>query len=137
MPTTINIFNRNTYDTQDKFLQMKYNISNKNTTRDNNCSTPFRMPYKHNRKVNNKNDCEPNTKILKDNHSLYCCYDPYIRNIQNPGGKIVNNFLYSKNGYLYKKHVLYNQNTVSGFQSSNPVDISKNLYQGTPFCSSN
>ena len=73
MPTTINIFNRNTYDTQDKFLQMKYNISNKNTTRDNNCSTPFRMPYKHNRKVNNKNDCEPNTKILKDNHSLYCC----------------------------------------------------------------
>jgi len=133
MPTTINIFNRNTYDTQDKFLQMKYNISNKNTTRDNNCSTPFRMPYKHNRKVNNKNDCEPNTKILKDNHSLYCCYDPYIRNIQNPGGKIVNNFLYSNNGYLYKKHVLYNQNTVSGFQSSNPVDISKNLYQVTPF----
>jgi hypothetical protein len=137
MPTTINIFNINIYDTQDKYLQTKNNIKNININRKTNCSTPFRMPYKHYRKVNNTNNCEFNTNVLKDNHSLYCCYDPYIRNIQNPGGKISNNFLYSNKNYMYKKHILYNQNTISGFQSSFAVDISKNEYQVTPFVKEN
>ena len=91
MPETVNIYNNTGegFKTENPFLKAVNNIKNgQNTTRKDNCNTPFRMPLFGSRKTTDCNDCEPNTKVLVDNHALYCCYDPYITSKQNKGGII-------------------------------------------------
>ena len=103
MPETVNIYNNTGegFKTTNPYLNAVNNIKNgQNTIRKDNCHTPFRMPLFGSRKQTNCNNCEPNTKVLVDNHALYCCYDPYITSKQNKGGIIKNDFMYSHSFYL-------------------------------------
>ena len=67
------------------------------------------MPLFGSRKQTNCDGCEPNTKVLVDNHALYCCYDPYITSKQNKGGIIKNDFMYLINNLDvgFNKHFLF------------------------------
>lgn len=135
MPITLNIYNKNNqYTTQNTFLDTKKNVldNNINISRNDNCKTPFRMSLMGTRKTNECNDCEPNTKVLKDNHALYCCYDPYISNKQNKGGIRKNDFLYSNKHYLYSRNRLYTKNNKSNFINTKPITGSEHTYQTTP-----
>ena len=135
MPITVNIYNKNNqYTTQNTFLDTKKNILNNNIniSRNDNCKTPFRMSLIGTRKTNDCVDCEPNTKVLKDNHALYCCYNPYISNQQNKGGIIKNDFLYSNNHYLYSRNKLYTKNNKSNFINTKSISGSEHTYQTTP-----
>jgi hypothetical protein len=117
MPETINIYNNTGegYNTINPFLTTVADMKNtKITSRKTNCNTPFRMPLFGSRKQSSCDDCEPNTKVLKDNHALYCCYDPYITSKQNKGGIIKNDFLYSNAFYLHSKNKTYEKNVVNG-----------------------
>ena len=134
MPVTINIYNHNNQNTtKNAFLEVKDNIINNNigVSRQNNCNTPFRMPLIGTRKENKCKGCEPNTKVLKDNHALYCCYDPYISNKQNKGGIRKNDFLYSNQQYLYNRNKLYNKNTKSHFINTRTISGSPHTYQAS------
>jgi len=96
------------------------------------------MPINHYRNESESSDCKPNTKVFKDNHALYCCYDPYIKNILNVGGKMSNNFIFSKKNLLHKQNKLYNQNVLSNFQSSISLeDSSHNFLVSHPDLSNN
>jgi hypothetical protein len=129
MPTTVHIYNNNgRYKNVNFHVKTKRN-QNLITTRKNNCKTPFRMPLNQYRKSADCGDCEPNTKVLKDNHALYCCYDPYIKNILNVGGKISNHFIFSKQHLLHKQNKLYHQNLSSNFQTNIPLLDSSHNYQ--------
>jgi len=129
----MNIFNRQTYPTTNFNLVTKKEIKDgKNITRDTNCQTPFRMPLNQHRKSlpcpKPGEVCGENTKVLKDNHALQCCYNPYITSAQNPGGRISNTFVFSHHSLLHKKNKLYNQNHPSNFQSATPLSGSSNNY---------
>lgn len=135
MPITLNIYNKNNqYTTQNTFLDTKRNVldNNINISRNDNCKTPFRMSLIGTRKTNECNDCEPNTKVLKDNHALYCCYNPYISNQQNKGGIRKNDFLYSNKHYLYSRNKSYIKNNKSNFINTKPITGSEHTYQTTP-----
>ena len=89
MPITMNIFNRQRYPTTNFNLITRQEIKDgKSTLRSTDCNTPFRMPLRQNRKSlpcpKPGDNCGENTKILKDNHALKCCYNPYITTAQNP-----------------------------------------------------
>lgn len=140
MPITINIYNKNNqYTTYNAFLDTKNKIKNDeiDTVRNNNCSAPFRMSLRGTRKKNDCKDCVPNTKVLKDNHALYCCYNPYISNKQNKDGIIKNDFLYSNQHYLHSKNKLYNKNTKSNIIKTSSISGSSHTYQTTPVDNSN
>ena len=72
--------------------------------------------------------CGENTKVLKDNHALKCCYNPYITTAQNPGGRISNKFVFSHHHLLHKKNKLYKQNVPGNFRSAIPLNDSSNNY---------
>ena len=128
MPTIVNIYNNNgQYKNVNTYVETKRN-KELNNYRNNNCKTPFRMPLNQYRKTSDCRNCEPNTKVLKDNHALYCCYDPYIKNILNVGGRISNKFIYSKAHLLHKQNKLYNQNLSSGFQSNISLEDSSHNF---------
>ena len=134
MPITMNIFNRLTYPTTNFSLVTKQEILDvKNIVRETDCNTPFRMPLNQNRKSlpcpKPGEVCGENTKILKDNHSQQCCYNPYITAAQNPGGRISNKFVFSHNHLLHKKNKLYKQNLPSSFKSIAPIAGTTNTYQ--------
>ena len=108
MPITMNIFNRQTYPTTNFSLVTRQEIKDgKNISRNDNCKTPFRMPLNQNRKSlpcpKPGEVCGENTKVLKDNHSQQCCYNPYITTAQNPGGRISNKFVFSLTNTLPNK----------------------------------
>jgi hypothetical protein len=133
MPITMNIFNRQTYPTTNFSLVTKKEIEDgKSTLRATNCNTPFRMPLNQHRKSlpcpKPGEVCGENTKVLKDNHALQCCYNPYISSAQNPGGRISNKFVFSHQHLLHKKNKLYKQNVPSNFQSAIPLSDSSNNY---------
>jgi|UniRef100_A0A6C0ALW9 hypothetical protein len=134
MPETINIYNNTGegFTNINPFLDATSNIktTDKVTTRKTNCYTPFRMPLFGSRKQTNCNNCEPNTKVLKDNHALYCCYDPYITSQQNKGGIIKNDFMYSNSFLLHNRNKTYAQNIVNG--STEKVDNEEHTYRTTP-----
>ena len=93
MPTIVNIYNRNgQYKNVNTYVETKRNKGLINYRNDN-CKTPFRMPLNQYRKTSDCGNCEPNTKVLKDNHALYCCYDPYIKNILKVPTKIIDEIL--------------------------------------------
>ena len=128
MPTIVNIYNNNgQYKNVNPYIETKRN-KNLVNYRNNNCKTPFRMPLNQYRKTSDCRNCEPNTKVLKDNHALYCCYDPYIKNILNVGGKISNKFIYSKAHLLHKQNKLYNQNVSTNFQSNISLEDSSHNF---------
>ena len=134
MPITMNIFNRQTYPTTNFSLVTKKEIQDgKNISRNTNCNTPFRMPLNQNRKTlpcpKPGLSCGENTKVLKDNHALKCCYNPYITSAQNPGGRISNTFVFSHQSLLHKKNKLYKQNLPSSFKSITPIAGTTNTYQ--------
>ena len=117
MPETVNIYNNTGegFKTSNPYLNAVNNIKNgQNTIRKDNCHTPFRMPLFGSRKQTNCDNCEPNTKVLVDNHALYCCYDPYITSKQNKGGIIKNDFMYSHSFYLNNRNKSYEKNVVTG-----------------------
>ena len=133
MPITMNIFNRQTYPTTNFNLITRKEIEDgKSTLRATNCNTPFRMPLNQNRKSlpcpKPGMVCGENTKVLKDNHALRCCYNPYISSAQNPGGRISNKFVFSHQHLLHKKNKLYEQNVPSNFRSAIPLTGSSNNY---------
>ena len=79
MPETINIFNQMPHHYKNRNHNYKFDIRDDRVKRSPDCcGTPFRMPLNINRKTLECDNCIPNTKVLKDNHALYCCYDPYI-----------------------------------------------------------
>lgn len=140
MPETINIYNRNNqYTTSNPFLDTKEKIKNNeiNISRKDNCKTPFRMSIIGTRKTNECEDCEPNTKVLKDNHALYCCYDPYISNKQNKGGIIKNDFLYSNSHYLSSRNKTYEKNNKGNIINTQSISGSPHTYQGSLVDNSN
>lgn len=133
MPITMNIFNRQTYPTANFNLITRKEIEDgKSTLRATDCNTPFRMPLNQNRQYlpcpKPGEDCGENTKVLKDNHALKCCYNPYISTAQNPGGRISNKFVFSYNHLLHKKNKLFKQNVPSNFRSTIPLTDSSNNY---------
>ncbi|RZD39525.1 MAG: hypothetical protein CXT73_07540 [Methanobacteriota archaeon] len=134
MPETVNIYNNTGegFNTFNPFLTTVDDIknNNKSTTRSSDCNTPFRMPLFGSRKQADCDNCEPNTKVLKDNHALYCCYDPYITSKQNKGGIIKNDFLYSNAFYLHSKNRTYAQNIVTG--STEKIEDQNHSYITTP-----
>jgi hypothetical protein len=138
MPVTINIYNNN-----GRYRKINHHlITNRNaylnTNRESSCDTPFRMPLNQYRNTTtNCNECLPNTKVLKDNHSIYCCYDPYIKNILNKNGKISNSFIFSKHHLLYKQNKLYHQNVFANFLSNTSLSDSSYNYQVSPLDVSN
>lgn len=134
MPITMNIFNRQTYPTTNFSLVTTQEIKDgKNISRNDNCKTPFRMPLNQNRKSlpcpKPGEVCGENTKVLKDNHSQQCCYNPYITTAQNPGGRISNKFVFSHQHLLHKKSKLYKQNVPANFYSTQSLSDSSNNYQ--------
>jgi len=133
MPITVNIYNNTGegFKTENPYINAVNNIKNgQNTIRKDNCSTPFRMPLFGSRKQTNCDNCEENTKVLVDNHALYCCYDPYITSKQNKGGIIKNDFMYSHAFYLNNRNKSYEKNIVSG--SSEKIENEDYNYVNTP-----
>ena len=102
MPVTINIYNNN-----GRYKKVNHHINTQrnqflDTNRSSSCNAPFRMPLNLYRNTTTDcNKCIANTKVLKDNHAIYCCYDPYIKNILNKNGKISNSFIFFKKSFNY------------------------------------
>lgn len=129
MPETINIFNQLPHHYKNKNNRYKFNITREKTLRRPDCcGTPFRMPLNFNRKTLECNTCIPNTKVLKDNHALYCCYDPYIFKKLNKDGIFDPKFIFDANNVLYKNSKTYEQNTISNFKSYKSLPGMKYVY---------
>ncbi len=129
MPETINIFNQLPHHYKNKNTRYKFPIRNDRVKRNPDCcGTPFRMPLIGVRKTLECNDCIPNTKILKDNHALYCCYDPFIFKKLNKDGIFDPKFIFDSHNVLYKNSKTYEQNTMSNFKSSIPIEGEEHVY---------
>ena len=128
-PISLNIFNNFPHYYKKENAFNNYIIDNKKSLRyPDCCGTPFRMPLQVTRKRLDCKNCIPNTEVLKDNHAMYCCYNPYIFKKINKDGKVDNRFIFDNIGYLHKRNLSYEQNSVSNFKSPIPLFGSKDIY---------
>jgi hypothetical protein len=123
MSETINIFNQMPHHYKNRNHNYKFDIRDDRVSRSPDCcGTPFRMPLNINRKTLECDNCIPNTKVLKDNHALYCCYDPYIFKKLNKNGIFDPKFIFDAHNVLYKNSKTYLLNTRSNFKSYKPLE---------------
>ena len=137
MPTQILKFN-NKYikRTTNPNEYTKKNFSNFNINRSDNCQKPFIMPLNLFRKTTVCDDCVTNEKIYKDNTSMNfkhpACYDPYITKKQNINGIRDTSFVYNSFNLLYRDNKTFYQNTQSNYQSNDPINGTKHVFENSP-----